>query len=352
MNPGRDRKGPGDKNKTPNMEKRRMESQGTAAEVALSYEVGGWMKAIRIHKRGGPGALVYEEAPVPTVGSGEVLVKVHAAGITPTEFTWNSTFTTSDKRDRLPVIPSFEVSGTVERRAPDVSDLAIGDAVYGLLNFWRDGAAAEYVTVRSSDLAPKPESLDHVHAAAVPLSGLTAWQALFDHAKTSKGQRVLVHGAGGGVGSFAVQFAHWKGAYVIGTASRSKAAFLQELGADEVIDYAAVRFEEKVRDVDVVVDTVGGETLERSWGVLRRGGFLVTIVGDTPEEKTQRYGVRGASILVQPDRSELTEISRLIDAGKVHAVIEAVFPLSDARLAYEHGLQGHNQGKLVLKVAD
>jgi NADPH:quinone reductase-like Zn-dependent oxidoreductase len=310
------------------------------------------MKAIRIHVRGGPEALVYEDAPIPGIGNGEVLIKVHAAAITPTEFTWNSTFTTADGKNRLPIVPSFEVSGTVEKVASDVSDLTVGDPVYGLLNFWRDGAAAEYAAVKASDLAPKPKSLDHVHSSAVPLSGLTAWQALFDHAKLSRGQRALILGAGGGVGTFAVQFAHWQGAHVIGTASKGKTDFLHELGADEVIDYATVRFDEEVRDVDVVLDTVGGDMLERSWRTIRRGGVLVTIVGDASEEMMTKYGVRGASILVQPSRSQLIQISQLIDAGMIKPVVEAVFPLSQARQAYERGLVGHNRGKLVLKVVN
>jgi NADPH:quinone reductase-like Zn-dependent oxidoreductase len=296
--------------------------------------------------------LVYEDAPIPEIRGGEALLKVHAAAITPTEFSWNSTFTTADGKNRFPVIPSFEVSGTVEKVASDVSDLTLGDPVYGLLNFWRDGAAAEYVAVKASDLAPKPKSLDHLHASAVPLSGLTAWQALFDHAKLSRDQRVLILGAGGGVGTFAVQFAQWHGAHVIGTASKGKTDFLRGLGADEVIDYTMVRFEEEVRDVDVVLDTVGGEMLERSWRTIRRGGVLVTIVGDASEEMMAKYGVRGASILVQPSRSQLMQISQLIDTGTITPIVEAIFPLSQARQAYERGLLGHNRGKLVLKVAD
>lgn len=309
------------------------------------------MKAVRIHSRAGPEALIYEDAPVPKITRGDALIKVHATAITPTEFTWNSTFTTPDGKDRLPVVPSFEVSGTVQELAPDVSGLSVGDAVHGLLNFWRDGAAAEYVACRAADLAPKPSSLDHIHAAAVPLSGLTAWQALFDHANLSPGDRVLIHGAAGGVGTLAVQFAHWRGAHVIGTASRTKHAFLRELGADEILDYAAVRFEDKIRDVDVVLDTVGADTLERSWGILRRGGVLVTVAGDAPEEKATKYGVRGVSFLVQPNRIQLTKIAQLIDAGIVRPIVEAVFPLSRAREAYERGLLGHNRGKLVLQVS-
>ena len=308
------------------------------------------MKAVRAHTRGGPETLVYEDAPLPHLALGDALVRVHAAAITPTEFTWNSTWTSSDGKDRRPIVPSYEVSGIVENVAADVSDVKVAEDVYGLLNFWRDGAAAEYVAVRAADMAPKPKSLDHVHAATVPLSGLTAWQALFDHAHLSARDRVLIHGAAGGVGTFAVQFAHWRGAHVIGTASQGKAAFLRELGADEVLDYNSVRFENKVRDVDVVVDTVGGDTLERSWGVLRRGGVLVTVVGDAPEEKSAKYGVRGVSFLVQPSRIQLDKISELIDAGTIRPIIDTVFPLPRAREAYERGLQGHNRGKMVLQV--
>jgi NADPH:quinone reductase-like Zn-dependent oxidoreductase len=309
------------------------------------------MKAVRMHTRAGPEALVYEDAPVPKITKGDALIKVHAAAITPTEFTWNSTFTTSDGTARLPIVPSFEVSGMVHEVAADVPDLFVGDSVHGLLNFWRDGGAAEYVAARAADLAPKPRSLDHVHAAAIPLSGLTAWQALFDHANLSAGDRVLIHGAAGGVGTWAVQFAHWRGAHVIGTASRTKHDFLRELGADEVLDYTAVRFEDKIRDLDVVLDTVGGDTLERSWRILRRGGTLVTVAADAPAEKATKYGVRGVSFLVQPNRLQLVKISQLIDGGTVRPIVEAVFPLSRAREAYEQGLLGHNRGKLVLQVS-
>jgi NADPH:quinone reductase-like Zn-dependent oxidoreductase len=309
------------------------------------------MKAVRCHIRGGPGVLVYEDAPVPQPMNGDVLVRVHAVAITPTELTWSSTWATSDGKDRRPIVPGFEFSGVVDTIGQDVSDVKEGESVYGLLNFWRDGAAAEYVAARAADLAPKPRSLDHVHAAAVPLSGLTAWQALFDYANLSSGNRVLIHGAAGGVGTWAVQFAHWRGAYTIGTASHSKHAFLRELGADEVFDYASARFEDNFRDVDIVLDTVGGETLDRSWGILRKGGVLVTVAGDAPEEKNAKYGVRGVSILVQPNRDQLNQISQLIDAGITRPIVEEVFPLARARKAYERGLLGHNRGKLVLQVS-
>ena len=310
------------------------------------------MHAIRSRIRGGPETLRYEEAQEPRLRDGDALVKVHAAAITPTELTWNSTWTDDQGNDRRPIVPSFEVSGTVEQVASDGTDLKRGDPVYGLLNFWRDGAAAEYVAVRATDLAPKPKSLDHVQAAAVPLSGLTAWQALFDHAHLAGGDRVLIHGAAGGVGSFAVQFAHWRGAEVIATASKRHDAFLRDLGADKVLDYSSTRFEDAVRDVDAVLDTVGGETLDRSWGVLRPDGILVTIAGDAPEDVAAKYGVRAASILVQPNREQLVQIGRLIDAGTIRPIVAAVFPLSNAREAFAQGLAGHNRGKLVLRVVD
>ncbi len=308
------------------------------------------MKAVRSRTRGGPETLRYEDAPEPRLGEGDALVRVHAAAITPTELTWNSTWTDAHGKDRRPIVPSFEVSGKVERVAPDVRDLAEGDTVYGLLNFWRDGAAAEYAAVRAADLAPKPRSLNHVQAAAVPLSGLTAWQALFDHARLSRGDRVLIHGAAGGVGSFAVQFAHWRGAKVIATASKRHDEFLTGLGADKVLDYSSVRFEEAARDMDAVLDTVGGDTLERSWGVLREHGILVTIAGDAPEDKAAKYGVRAASILVQPNRDQLIQIGRLVDAGTIRPIVASVFSLSNAREAFAQGLAGHNRGKIVLRV--
>ena len=310
------------------------------------------MKAVRMHTRAGPEALVYEDAPTPEIGSGEVLVRVRAAGITPTELTWSSTFTTKDKKSRLPIIPAFEVAGIVEKTGPRVSGLAEGDAVYGLLDFWRDGAAAEHVAVRAADLSPKPEPLPFTHAAAIPLSGLTAWQSLFDYAKLNKGDTVLIHGAGGGVGTFAVQFARWQGAHVLATCSAEKASLVRSLGADRVVDYSSTKFQDELSDLDVVLDTVGGEVLDNSWRVLHRGGSLVTIVGDAPEETATKHGVKGFSILVEPNRNELAEIARLVDAGEVKPVVDSVFPLPRAREAYERGLRGHSRGKIVLKVGN
>ena len=306
------------------------------------------MKAIRIHRRGGPEALVYEDAPVPALQPGDVLVRVHAAGISPAEFTWRI-WETPDGRSRIPFIPSHEVSGVVADVAPDVRDVEIGNAVYGLIDFFRDGGAAEFVAVRATELAPKPRSLDHASAAATPLSALTAWQALFDHARLTPGQRVLIHGAAGGVGSFAAQLARWRGAHVIGTCSAHNVDFVRKLGADDVIDYGATPFETVARDVDVVLDTVGGTTTERSWSVLRRNGLLVTVVRQ-PAEWTIGRAARGLFFLVEPRRTQLEELSRLIDAGIIRPVIEAILPLDRAREAYERGIREHPRGKLVLAV--
>ncbi|HEX6943550.1 MAG TPA: peptide-methionine (S)-S-oxide reductase MsrA [Gemmatimonadaceae bacterium] len=307
------------------------------------------MKAIRIHRRGGPEAIVYEDVPVPTLQPGDALIRVHAAGISPAEFTWRI-WEMPDGRTRLPLTPSHEVSGVVAAVAPDVREVEVGEAVYALNDFFRDGAAAEYVAVRAAELAPKPASLDHQSAAAIPLSALTAWQALFDHARLTPGQRVLVHGAAGGVGSFASQLACWRGAHVIGTASARNVDFVRELGVHDVIDYGATPFESVVRDVDVVLDTVGGTTTERSWSVLRPGGLLVTIVRPPSPEWTVGRAARGLFFVVEPSRTQLIELSRLLDAGLIRPIVEAVLPLDRAREAYERGIRVHPRGKLVLAV--
>ncbi len=231
------------------------------------------MKALRLHARGGPEQLIYEDAPLPEPQVGEVRVRVFAAGITPAELTWDETYLTSDGRNRLPSIPAHDVSGIVESLGAGASGLTTGDAVYGLIDFPFNGSAAEYVIVAASALAPKPKSLDHNHAAAVPLSALTAWQALFDHGHLTAGQRVLIHGAAGGVGNYAVQLAKWKGAQVIATCSAQHREFVKKLGADTVLDYMTTAFEQGVSDVDVVLDTIGGETRQRSWSVLRAAVF-------------------------------------------------------------------------------
>jgi NADPH:quinone reductase-like Zn-dependent oxidoreductase len=308
------------------------------------------MKAIRMHTRGGPELLAYEDAPQPALQPGDALVRVIATSITKTELTWDETYSDCDGRPRIPTILGHEFAGIVDTLAADASGVRPGDAVYALSSFCRNGSAADFIAIRAADLAPKPTSLNFEQAAAVPLAGLTAWQALFDHAQIEKGQRVLIHGAAGGVGTYAVQLAKWKGAEVIATASSKDHDFLRQLGASQVIDYTRERFEEKVKDVDVVLDSVGGETPQRSWGVLRRGGILIGIVSPVAPEKAASLGVRGAFFIVEPNRAQLIQLGQLIDKGTLRVVVGAVLPLARTREAFEEGL-AHNRGKIVLQVA-
>ena len=309
------------------------------------------MKAIRMHTQGGPELLAYEDAPKPALQPGDALVRVIATSITKTELTWDETYRDCDGRPRIPTIPGHEFAGIVDTSAPEAAGVRAGDAVYALPSFCRDGSAAEFIAIRAADLAPKPHSLDFDQAAAVPLAGLTAWQALFDHAQIEKGQRVLIHGAAGDVGTYAVQLAKWKGAEVIATASATDHDFVVDLGASEVIDYTHERLEEKVKDVDMVLDTIGGETQERSWGVLRRGGVLIGIVSPVAAEKAAPLGLRGAFFIVEPNRAQLIQLGDLIDKGTLRVVVGALFPLAKAREAFERGSAGHTRGKIVLQVA-
>lgn len=310
------------------------------------------MKAIRLHARGGPEQLVYEEAPRPAPGPGDAVVRVYATGITRTELTWDQTYQNPDGSPRLPSIPGHEFSGVIESVPIGVRDLGPGDAVYGLADFPRNGAAAEYLAVRAANLALKPRTLDHVHSAALTLSGLTAWQALFTHGGLERGQRVLIHGGAGGVGAFAVQLAKWKGAHVIATSSAGNFEFLRGLGADELIDYTATRFEDVVRGVDVVLDAVGGDTVERSWQTLRPGGAMISVATSIPEEEPAKHGVRGLFFIVEPDREQLEEMAKLVDQGRLKVFVAKVFPLAQARDAFELALQAHTRGKIVLQVRD
>jgi NADPH:quinone reductase-like Zn-dependent oxidoreductase len=308
------------------------------------------MKAVRVHGRGGPDQLVYEEAPKPRTGPGEVLVQVAATAIITTELNWDLTYQTGAGAPRLLPILGHDLSGIVAEIGLGVTEFAPGDSVYGLTAFGRDGAEAEYTIALPEELAPQPITLEATQSAAVPLAALTAWQALFTHAGLSSGQTVLIHGAAGGVGTFAVQFAHWAGARVITTASARNANFLRDLGADEFIDYSSTRFENVAHDVDVVFDTVGGDTLERSWSVVKPGGMVVSVVSPPPTQQTSRDGARFVWFVVEPSGEQLRQISALIDTGHVHPIIAAVYPLAEARRAFEDGAKGHARGKIVLAV--
>jgi NADPH:quinone reductase-like Zn-dependent oxidoreductase len=313
------------------------------------------MKALHARARGGPEQLIVEEAAQPQPAAGEALIRVCASGVSPTELQWNETWKSHDGRDReLPIIPGHELSGVVVGLGAGVRDVALGDEVYALTDFSRDGADAEYVAVATAALAPKPPSLSHAQAAAVPLSGLTAWQALFAHGQLRAGQRVLIHAAAGGVGTFAVQLARWRGAHVVGTGSAGNLGFLRDLGCDEVIDYHATPFEEVVRDCDLVLDLVGGDTQLRSLDALQPGGLLISLVGPVSPpaaDEARARGQRAIFFIVEPDRTGLIELARLIEARQLRPIIADVLTLDAARQAFERGLAGHVRGKLVLQVA-
>jgi NADPH:quinone reductase-like Zn-dependent oxidoreductase len=307
------------------------------------------MKAVRLHGRGGPEQLVYEEAPQPRPGPGEVLARVGASGVIANELKWDITYQTAAGAPRPFPIPGHDLSGVVAEVGPGVMDLGVGDAVYAMLGYGRDGAEAEYAIALASELAPRPRTLDDTQAAAVPLSALTAWQALFVHGGLSAGQTALIHGAAGGVGVLATQLARWKGARVLTTASARNADFVRALGADEVIDYATTRFEDVVHDVDVVFDTVGGDTLARSWRVVKPGGSLVSVVSPLSGQPV-REDIRYVYFIVEPSSAQLREIGALIDAGQLRPVVDQVFPLAQARQAYETAASGHPRGKIVITV--
>lgn len=314
------------------------------------------MKAVRIHNYGGLEVLKYEDAPRPQPEQGEILIRVHATSVNPIDWKVRAGYMKDFLPYSFPLILGWDVSGVIEEVGPNSAGAGRfkkGDEVYGgLPDRTRNGAYADYIVVRESELALKPNSLHHIRAAAVPLAALTAWQALFDTAQLQPGQHVLIHGAAGGVGHFAVQLAKWKGAHVIGTASAKNHEMLYELGADELIDYTTQRFEDVARNIDVVLDTLGGDTQERSWQVLKNGGILVSLVQPPSEHKAKAHGVRGIMLNARPNGQELAEIAKIIDAGKLAPVIDRILPLSEARRAHQLSQSGHTQGKIVLRVKD
>ncbi|MFE3598626.1 NADP-dependent oxidoreductase [Streptomyces sp. NPDC059142] len=328
------------------------------------------MRAIRIHEHGGPEVLRDEEVPVPEPGPGEVLVRVHAVGVNPPDWYLRDGMSNLPPETRpafdLPVIPGTDLSGVVEAVAADVDSLSVGDEVFGLLRFpgFGGNAYAEYVAAPASDLARKPAGIGHVHAAGAPMAGLTAWQFLIErgHDHPSPFQAaphrpvpldasttVLVNGAAGGVGHFALQLAKWKGARVVAVASGAHESFLRALGADEFVDYTRSRPEEVVRDVDVVLDTVGGPHSSRLLRTLKRGGSQFPVFfGEFDDEETARLGVTVTGTQVRSNGAQLAELGRLLDAGTVRVAIDSTFALTDARAAHERAARGHIQGKIVL----
>ena len=307
------------------------------------------MKAMRIRSFGGPEVLELAEIEKPVPKDEEVLIRVRAASVNPVDYKIRSGAYPVVKQDQLPKVLGRDVAGEIERCGSAVRNFKAGDTVYAMLD-GGPGGYAEYVTVRADLVAPKPGQLDYRAAAAVPLAGLTAWQGLFDHGHLQAGQRVLIHGGGGGVGHLAVQFAKAKGATVAATVAAEDVEFVRHLGADQVIDYTRERFEDEVRDVDLVLDLVAGETQERSWAVLKDGGTMISSLAKPSEAKARERHAHAANFFAHPDRGELIEIGRLIDEGRVHPHVSAVFELKEAAEAQAQLERRHTQGKVVLQM--
>jgi NADPH:quinone reductase-like Zn-dependent oxidoreductase len=308
------------------------------------------MKVIRIHNYGGPKVLKYEDSPRPQAQAGEVLIRVHAAGVNPIDWKVREGHMKDFWPHKFPLILGWDLSGVVKKLGRGVARFKIGDEVYSLPDPTRNGAYADYIVVRESEVALKPNSLHHIRAAGVPLAALTAWQSLFDTAQLQPGQRVLIHAGSGGVGHLAVQLAKWQGAYVFATASTKNQDLLRKLGVDEPIDYTQQRFEDIARKIDIVLDTLGGETQERSWSVLKKGGVLVSLVQPPSEEKAKELGVRAAFVAGHPSGAQLAEIAKLIDSGELKLTIDRILPLSEVRRAHQLSQTGHARGKIVLRV--
>jgi len=306
------------------------------------------MKAVRIYSFGGPEVMKLDDLPIPAPGPDDVLIRVEAAGVNPVDYKIRAgKFKPAGLQ--TPLTLGRDVAGVVEQTGRNVRQFNSGDPVYALVD--RDsGGYAEYVLVRADRVVPKPTKLDFLTAAGVPLAGLTAWQGLFDHGKLQAGERVLIHGAAGGVGHLAVQFAKDRGAYVIATARAEDRELLRKWGADEVIDYKNERFDEMVRDVDLVLDLVGGETQHRSWKCLREGGRLVSTLQPPSETEAAQRHATGAIFMVEPSQPELTRIAQLIDGGKVSVLVQRTYPLAEARQAHEYLEHEHVRGKVVLSV--
>ena len=308
------------------------------------------MKAIVVHEYGGPEVLKYEDAPVPEPKENEVLVRVIVSGVNPADPLIVSGKYAKEFGTHLPLIPGYDMAGLVEKTGAKITKLKVGDSVYAYL-LW-GGGWAEHVITNEREAALRPKSLTYVEAAAVPLAALTAWQALIDTAQLHAGQTVLIHGGSGGVGSFAIQIAKARGARVIATASTQNQDLLKHLGADVAIDYTKTKFEDVAKDVDVVLDPIGKDTLARSYGVVKKGGFIVTLVARLDQTELDKNGIHGAWLSSKPDANELGEITKLIEEKKIKPIVTQVLPLSEAVKAHEQAATHHTRGKIVLKVAD
>jgi NADPH:quinone reductase-like Zn-dependent oxidoreductase len=303
------------------------------------------MKAIRISAPVGIDGLVYEDAPDPKPAIGDVLVEVHACGFTASELFW-PVYTDRTGRDRAPVIPGHEFSGVVVELGYGTAGVAVGDEVYGLIDGYRDGAAAERIAIEARDVAPAPTTIDHVQAASLPQAGLTSWQAMFDHGGLSAGQTVLIHGAAGAVGSIAVQLAKAKGLRVVGTGRSRVESLVLGLGADAFVDVEQDGWQGNVEATDGVFDTIGGDVLARSVGIVKPGGALISVAAPPPGD---RDDIRTMFFVREPNRAQLVEIAQLVDTGRIRTQLGGVYPLAEAREAFTAKSGGGIAGRVVLE---
>lgn len=308
-------------------------------------------KAVRIHHFGGPEVLQLDDITVPPPEDDQVIIRIHAASENPVDYKIREGSYPAITEDQLPVVLGRDVSGVVEICGPSVHTLKKGDPVFAMVGKDR-GTYADRVMLLQTELAAKPQSLDHIHAAAVPLAAMTAWQGLFDHGGLQSGQRVLIHGGAGGVGHLAVQFAKARGAHVFTTVSAKDIDFVRQLGVDEAIDYKSQRFEDVARDIDLVLDLIAGETQDRSWSVLKPNGALISTLQKPDEAKARECKVRATNYMAQPNAAQLNEVGRLIDAGEVRVHVDRVFPLAEAQQAQAYLENEHVRGKVVLRVAE
>jgi NADPH:quinone reductase-like Zn-dependent oxidoreductase len=317
--------------------------------LANAQADGSRMKAIVVHQFGGPEVLKLDDAPRPQPKDDEILIRVMAAGVNPVDaFIRAGRFGVG----KLPLIPGMDAAGVVETVGANVKKFKPGDPVYAYLIFARQGAYAEYCVAAEAEASAKPKNISFEQAAAVPLAATTAWQALIDTAKLQAGQTVLIHGGSGGVGHFAIQIAKARGAKVIATASTGNQALLRQLGVDKAIDYTKTKFEDVAKKVDVVLDATRSDALQRSYALVKKGGFIVTITGRPDPAELKKHGIRGSSLMAHPDAHVLEELTRLIEAKKLTPIVSQTFPLAEASKAHEQIETSHTQGKIVLKVAE
>src|SRR4029453_6355248 len=310
------------------------------------------MKAVVIREYGGPEVLKYEDIPRPEPNDDQLLIRVIAAGVNPVDGMIRSGMFAKEGNRAFPIILGGDVAGVVEKVGSKITKFKAGDPMFAYVSLDHSGGYAQYALVTEREAALKPKSLTYVEAAAVPIVAMTAWQALVETAKLSAGQTVLIHGGSGGVGSFAIQIANACGAKVIATASTANQSLFKQLGADVGIDYTRQKFEDIAKNVDVVLDSVGKDTLGRSYGVVNKGGIIVSIVARPDHAELDKRGIRGGFISVKPNSEELAEIGKLIDDKKIKVIVSQTFPLSEAMKAQEQVATGHTRGKIVLKVGD